>query len=230
MVEETRESRRVGSRLSWRSAVHAAVSRLRADLTKPGDVAWPGIVPGSSPPIVGASGRRRRARGCRVAPYRPAPLGPGFFVSPADRSAESAYRGRHLVVREIRSRELVPPVGADSSRGVSVESPRGIALRRVDQPQRHVLTDNVNGHLEVTVIADDDGSVDVAAEDVDQHVTCDVDIAALLFAPCDGGHEGRMGTSDPCALRTIRGQFASVRTGRPRRSAVASGAVAVLAT
>ena len=35
MVEETRESRRVGSRLSGRSAVHAAVSRLRADLTKP---------------------------------------------------------------------------------------------------------------------------------------------------------------------------------------------------
>ncbi|WP_344065501.1 hypothetical protein [Nostocoides vanveenii] len=46
-----------------------------------------------------------------------------------------------------------------------------------------MLSDHVNGHLQVTVIAHDEGSFHGTAEDVDEHVTCDVDVAAFLFTP-----------------------------------------------
>lgn len=131
---------------------------------------------------------------CTLSAYRPAPQGPGLFMSPSDGSAEPTDRRRHLVPREVCGCELVPPVTTDPGARASVQSPGGISLGRVDESQRNMLSDNINGHLQVAVVAHDDGSVHVPAQNVDEHVTCDVDIAALLFAPRHRCHERR--TSD----------------------------------
>ena len=101
--------------------------------------------------------------------------------------------------REVCGRELVPPVAADPGRGVSVQSPAD-RPGRVDGSERHVLSDNVNRHLQVTVIAHDDGSVHGAAQDVDEHVVCDVDVAPSLHAARREAMKVAWATSDPLGV------------------------------
>ena len=142
---------------------------------------------------------------CTLVSYRPAPQGPGLLMSPSHGLGQSAdCRGR-LVAREIGGRQLVPPVAANPRARAGVQRPGGIPLGRVDEAQRHLLSDDVNGHFQVTVIAYDDSSVHGAAEDVDEHVTCDIDVAALLFAPRDGGHERRKGDVGPLGVSNHEG-------------------------
>jgi hypothetical protein len=77
---------------------------------------------------------------------------------------------------EVARQQLVPPMLARAGRRIAVQSPRWIAGGWVDQPHRPVLPCNLDGKLQVAVIADYDGAVDVALQNVDEQVSGDVNI------------------------------------------------------
>lgn len=98
-----------------------------------------------------------------------------------------------LVCGEVLLAQLPPPMTSFSISRFALQSPCEPASGRVHNPNRHVVTNQLQGQTEVGVVRDHHRRVDVAAQHIHEQVRCDVDITALLF-PHQGGSQHDVAT------------------------------------
>lgn len=88
---------------------------------------------------------------------------------------------------------LVPPVVADAVVVIAGELACAIALGRVDGANRHSVSCEGYGVGQAAVVGEHDDRVLRLGEHVDEEVCGEVDVGALLVAPCNRGHESGVG-------------------------------------
>ena len=86
---------------------------------------------------------------------------------------------------------------AGPHRGRCVQGSCGVALGRVDQTDRRMVSGDLDGELQVTVVADHYCGVDGTGKHVDEKVSRDVHVAALLLPSGNGRHESGVGDIAP---------------------------------
>ncbi len=123
-----------------------------------------------------------------------------YTRSPAFWHGVAACRIRELVGNEVPRFKLSPEVAASPSCHLSTQCSCCLAGRRVDQSDGHMCARPLDWEPQVGIVRNDQGCIDYAAEDVQEQVRSDVDIAALLFPVGDRNHEAGISNCLSCSV------------------------------
>lgn len=108
---------------------------------------------------------------------------------------------RQLMILEVCSGQLPPPVVPSSNCGLSPQSTGELVPGRIDQADRHSLASFLDGEAKIAVVGDHQCAIDCACQNIQKEMRRNVDVRPLLLAV--GVRDHKTGIRDLSAVAIL---------------------------